>query len=71
MGKASARTALAAAMIITTLAGCQRFADHFGTGVDGYVKKCVDGTEYLVLATEYSMAITPHLGTDGKPRGCK
>ena len=71
MCKARIKAALAAATIIAALTGCQRIADHFGTGKDGYVKKCVDGTEYLVLATEYSMAITPHLGADGKPRACK
>lgn len=53
------------------LAGCGKFSDMVSTGVDGYAVRCIDGTQYVLLTSDHGLAITPHLGTDGKPRGCQ
>jgi len=53
------------------LAGCGKFSDMVSTGVDGYAVRCIDGTAYVLLSSDAGLAITPHVGTDGKPRGCQ
>lgn len=53
------------------LAGCGKISDVFKTGVDGYAMRCIDGTQYILMSSEHGLAITTHLGTDGKPKGCK
>ena len=53
------------------LAGCGKFSDLVTTGVDGYVIRCIDGTKYVLMTSERGLAITPHVGTDGKPKGCQ
>ena len=52
------------------LVGCDKMKDNFSTAVDGYVVRCIDGTKYVLVSTDRGQAITPHLGTDGKPKGC-
>lgn len=59
---------IAAALL---LAGCGKFSDVINTGVDGYSVRCIDGTQYVLLSSEHGLAITPHVSTDGKPRGCQ
>ena len=56
-----------AALLLT---GCQKFQDSFRTGVDGYVLRCIDGTQYVLMTSERGLAITPHLNADGKPKAC-
>jgi hypothetical protein len=53
------------------LAGCGKFNDMFNTGMDGYTMRCIDGTRYILMSSDSGLAITPHLGTDGKPKECK
>lgn len=53
------------------LAGCGRFSDTVSTIRDGYAVRCIDGTQYVLLISEHGLAITPHVATDGKPRGCQ
>lgn len=61
------------AIILTALflTGCQKFQDSFRTGVDGYVLRCIDGSTYALMSSERGLAITPHLGVDGKPKACE
>ena len=61
-------TATAAALL---LAGCGKFSDMVSTGFDGYVIRCIDGTKYVLMTSDRGLAITPHMGTDGKPKGCQ
>ena len=58
---------ITAALLLT---GCGRISDFTRTTTDGYVMRCIDGTRYIIMASAYGLAITPHLGTDGKPKGC-
>lgn len=60
-------TIILAALLLT---GCDKMKDNFGTAFDGYVVRCIDGTKYVLISTDRGQAITPHLGTDGKPKGC-
>lgn len=53
------------------LAGCGKFNDAMDTSVDGYAMRCIDGTKYILMTSDRGLAITPHLGTDGKPKECK
>ena len=59
-------------IIIVTilLVGCDKFNDMVSTSLEGHVVKCIDGTQYILMTSERGLAITPHLGTDGKPKGC-
>ena len=52
------------------LAGCGKISDTARTTTDGYVMRCIDGTRYIIMSSVYGLAITPHLGTDGKPKEC-
>ena len=56
-----------AAMLLT---GCGKISDTARTTASGYVIRCIDGTQYILISTDRGQAITPHLGTDGKPKGC-
>ena len=60
-------------IVITALllAGCGKVSDMVATGFDGYVVRCIDGTKYVLMTSERGLAITPHVGTDGKPKGCQ
>lgn len=58
---------ITAALLLT---GCGKFSDLVRTGTDGYSVRCIDGTKYVLLTSDAGLAITPHLGTDGKPKGC-
>ena len=60
-------TILIAALLLT---GCGKISDSARTSTDGYVTRCIDGTRYIIMSSAYGLAITPHLGTDGKPKGC-
>lgn len=62
------RTILLAALL---LAGCQKFSDAWETGRSGYVLRCIDGSAYVLMTSERGLAITPHLGVDGKPKACR
>jgi hypothetical protein len=53
------------------LAGCGKFSDIVSTSVDGYAIRCIDGTRYVTMTSNTGLAITPHVDTDGKPKGCK
>lgn len=53
------------------LAGCGKFSDTVTTVRDGYVIRCIDGTKYVLMTGDRGLAITPHVGTDGKPKGCQ
>jgi len=59
-----------AALMVVLVAGCGKFTDMVATGADGYSVRCIDGTQYVLLSSDTGLAITPHLGTDGLPRGC-
>jgi hypothetical protein len=61
---------LIAVLAVFSLTGCEKFKDAVSTGVDGYAMRCIDGTQYILLTSERGLAITPHVGTDGKPKGC-
>lgn len=61
-------SALLAALL---LAGCQKFSDAWETGRSGYVLRCIDGSTYVLMTSEKGLAITPHLGENGKPKPCK
>ena len=52
------------------LAGCGKLADNFETVSNGYTIRCIDGTKYVLISTDRGQAITPHVGTDGNPKGC-
>jgi hypothetical protein len=58
-------------VVILLLAGCEggKWDDIRNTRLDGHSIRCIDGTQYVILS-DRGMAITVHLGTDGKPRGC-
>lgn len=60
-------------IVITALllAGCGKVSDMVATEFDGYVVRCIDGTKYVLMTSERGLAITPHVGTDGKPKGCQ
>ena len=63
-------------LIITTtaillLAGCGKFSDMVSTGLDGYTLRCIDGTQYVLMTSDAGLAITPHVNTEGKPKGCQ
>lgn len=60
-------------IVITALllAGCGKFSDLVSTEVNGYVIRCIDGTKYVLMTSERGLAVTPHVGTDGKPKGCQ
>lgn len=58
-------------LIALLLAGCGKLQDTFTTAADGYVLRCIDGTKYVLLTSERGLAITPHVGPDGRPRECK
>lgn len=60
-----------AATAALLLAGCGKFSDVVTTAVDGYVIRCIDGTKYVLMTSDRGLAITPHMGTDGKPKGCQ
>ena len=60
-------TVLTAALLLT---GCGKISDAARTTTNGYVMRCIDGTQYIIMSSAYGLAITPHLGTDGKPKGC-
>lgn len=53
------------------LAGCGKFSDMISTSVDGHVVKCIEGTKYIMMSSDAGLAITPHVGIDGKPKGCE
>lgn len=59
-----------AILVFASLAGCGKFSDMITTGTDGYAMRCIDGTQYVLLSSETGLAITPHVGTDGLPKGC-
>lgn len=61
---------LAIILAAIALTGCGKFSDMVSTGFDGHVVKCIDGTQYVLLSSDAGLAITPHVGTDGKPKGC-
>ena len=52
------------------LAGCGNLNDAMDTSVDGYTMRCIDGTKYILMTSDSGLAITPHLGVDGKPKAC-
>ncbi len=52
------------------LAGCGKFNDMVNTSFDGYVLRCIDGTTYVLMSSDKGLAITPHVGADGKPKTC-
>lgn len=35
------------------------------------VAALMQDTKYVLMTSERGLAITPHVGTDGKPRGCQ
>lgn len=55
---------------VFALTGCEKLKDSFSTEVSGYAMRCIDGTQYILMTSERGLAITPHVGTDGKPKGC-
>lgn len=58
-------------IVALLLAGCGKVSDTFRTGMDGYVMRCIDGTAYILMSSDRGLAITPHLGVDGKPKACE
>jgi hypothetical protein len=60
--------ALCAALV--SLSGCGKMSSNFATSVDGYAVRCIDGTQYILMSSDHGLAITPSVGTDGKPKGC-
>ena len=64
------KTLLAIIISAIALTGCGKFNDAVTTSFDGFVMKCIDGTQYVMMTSERGLAITPHVGTDGKPKGC-
>jgi hypothetical protein len=58
--------------VILLLAGCEggKYEDMRNTRLDGYSTRCIDGTQYVLMSSDRGLAVTVHLGTDGKPRGC-
>ena len=63
------KTALTLAALLM-LSGCGQIANNAATAMRGYVMECIDGTQYVFISTDRGVAITPHVGTDGKPKGC-
>lgn len=57
--------------LVLTLAGCGKFSDVVATGAKGYATRCIDGTTYILMTSDTGVAITPSVGTDGNPKGCK
>lgn len=59
-------------VVVLLLAGCEggKFEDTVSTLKHGYALRCIDGTQYVLMSSEHGLAVTVHLGTDGKPRGC-
>lgn len=62
--------ALIIAISAVVLTGCGKFNDAITTTMDGYVVKCIDGTKYVMMTSEHGVAVTPHVGVDGKPKSC-
>lgn len=60
-----------AATAALLLAGCGKFSDMVSTGIDGYTVRCIDGTQYVMMTSDSGLAITPHVDTEGKPKGCQ
>jgi hypothetical protein len=61
---------LIAVLAVFSLTGCEKLKDVFSTEVSGYSMRCIDGTQYILMTSPNGLAITPHVGTDGKPKGC-
>ena len=59
-------------LLVTVLliAGCGKLEDTFKTGLEGYAIRCIDGTQYVLMTSDRGLAITPHVGTNGLPKGC-
>lgn len=54
------------------LAGCtDKVKSTYTTATKGYVMRCIDGTAYVVLYNDTGVAITPHVGVDGRPKACE
>ena len=60
---------IVAGLILISLTGCEKMRSNVTTFVDGYAIRCIDGTQYVLLTSANGNAITPHVGTDGKPKG--
>lgn len=58
-------------VVAVLLAGCGKFVDTAETFMDGYTMRCIDGTKYILLSSGRGLAITPHLGLDGRPKQCR
>lgn len=70
-GEANALKIIILICIALALTGCGKVADAFSTGRDGYVVRCIEGTKYVLVSSADGNAITPLLGTDGRPKGCE
>lgn len=58
------------AATLSIVAACGKLEDTVKTFSDGYALKCIDGTQYVLMTSERGLAITPHLSTEGNPKGC-
>lgn len=58
-------------LALLPLAGCGKIQDTLATGASGYSLRCIEGTKYVLLTSDKGLAITPHVGPDGRPRECK
>jgi hypothetical protein len=59
-----------AVLVVFSLTGCEKLKDTLVTEVSGYSMRCIDGTQYILMTSDRGLAITPHVGTDGRPKGC-
>lgn len=64
------KTMLVVLALALALAGCGKFSDLIETNAQGYTMRCIDGTQYVLLTSDRGLAITPHVGVDGLPKGC-
>ena len=53
------------------LSACGKAEDMFKTSFDGYSVRCIEGTKYVMMTSEHGLAVSPLVGTDGKPKGCE
>ena len=53
------------------LSGCGKLHDMIDTSFDGYSVRCIEGTKFVLMSSDRGLAISPLVGTDGKPKSCE
>ena len=53
------------------LSACGKFEDVVSTSINGYTVRCIEGTKFVLMSSDRGLAISPLVGTDGKPKGCE